>query len=444
MISVSASGQAGDGDSFAPAMSADGSTVAFESYATNLVDGDTNGVRDVFVWSASTRPAPTLRRVSVGPADVQADGESFAPTVSGDGRVVAFATTAANLTGGVVGNTTVNVVRRDLVSGRQHPGQRRRRRQGRRRRSPRAVARTPIGWRSGRSRRPSPPGTATALWDIFVYQHDSGTRRRISLTAAGGERSQGVDSTSRVVSPAISGDGRFVAYATTAGDVVSGDTNGAQDVFVVDLDGALGVRRVSVGGAGQQGDGDSPVGQGERVALSYDGTWMAFRSQASNLGARGGQHVPAQSRHRRDPRRHDLHLRRGHPRAVARRGLPGLRLRRAPGRPLREQRRLRALHRRRPRLVVGGLNRRRTTATTRGSDSGTGLRGLRLRDARSSGWSPGCMMSILMTPPQARNPLHGITLETIINELVAHFGWGGLADQVRINCFSSNPSVKRA
>jgi uncharacterized protein (DUF2132 family) len=46
-----------------------------------------------------------------------------------------------------------------------------------------------------------------------------------------------------------------------------------------------------------------------------------------------------------------------------------------------------------------------------------------------------------MTPPQARNPLHGVTLETMINELVAHFGWAELGEQIRIRCFTSAPSV---
>jgi uncharacterized protein (DUF2132 family) len=44
-------------------------------------------------------------------------------------------------------------------------------------------------------------------------------------------------------------------------------------------------------------------------------------------------------------------------------------------------------------------------------------------------------------PPQARNPLHGITLEMIVTELVAHYGWAELAQQVRIRCFTSDPSV---
>jgi uncharacterized protein (DUF2132 family) len=46
-----------------------------------------------------------------------------------------------------------------------------------------------------------------------------------------------------------------------------------------------------------------------------------------------------------------------------------------------------------------------------------------------------------MSEPQARNPLHGITLEAMLNELVAHFGWPGLGERVAIRCFTSDPSV---
>jgi uncharacterized protein (DUF2132 family) len=46
-----------------------------------------------------------------------------------------------------------------------------------------------------------------------------------------------------------------------------------------------------------------------------------------------------------------------------------------------------------------------------------------------------------MTTGQPRNPLHGVTLEKMLNDLVAHFGWPGLAEQINVRCFSSDPSV---
>ena len=74
-----------------------------------------------------------------------------------------------------------------------------------------------------------------------------------------------------------------MAHATTASNLVAGDDNNAQDIFVVDTQ-TDSVVRASLNAAGVQGNGDSPVGQGERVALSYDGAWVAFSTLAGNLG----------------------------------------------------------------------------------------------------------------------------------------------------------------
>ena len=47
-----------------------------------------------------------------------------------------------------------------------------------------------------------------------------------------------------------------------------------------------------------------------------------------------------------------------------------------------------------------------------------------------------------MSTAQPNNPLHGLTLEAILNRLVAHYGWEGLAQRVNINCFKNDPSIK--
>ncbi len=284
LVSANAAGVEGNGDSWAPSISADGLVVAFESYASNLVAGDTNGVRDVFVRSAIGSAG--VVRVSVGPGGAEANSESFEPTVSGDGRVVAFSSGASNLTAGVSGISTINVYRRDMTSSTNtlitadgagtgvgggkpmlsEDGQR-------------------LAFYSFASNITA--GDTNGLWDVFVYDHAAGSRTRVSLTSGGGERNQGTESASRVVAPAISGNGRYVAYATTASNVVPGDTNGVQDVFIVDTQTGE-VARSSVSTAGVQGNADSPVGQGERVSLSYDATWVAFSSVSNNLGAGAG------------------------------------------------------------------------------------------------------------------------------------------------------------
>ena len=93
-MSLGQGGLQGDLDSYNPAISADGRFVTFESFATNLVPGDTNGTLDVFIRDRKMR---TTRRVSVGPGGLQGDLGSFSPELSADGRLVAFESDATNL-----------------------------------------------------------------------------------------------------------------------------------------------------------------------------------------------------------------------------------------------------------------------------------------------------------------------------------------------------------
>jgi Tol biopolymer transport system component len=288
MISSSTAGVEGNGDSFAPALSADGLTVAFESYASNLAPADHNGTRDIFVWRANARELGA-QRISTGPGGVEANSESFEPTISGDGRRVAYTTSASTLTPGVENTSIVNVVLRDLDSGANT-----------------LVTANAAGKGVGGSRPALSEdgkrlafysfsaqlvaGDANGLWDIFVYSVESATLRRVSFTTTGGERNQGNESASRVVAPAISGNGRYVAFSTTATNMSPGDTNSLQDIYVADLQTNT-VQHASAGVGGAAGNGDSPSGQGERVSLSYDGRWIAFTTGATNLGVQSGQIV---------------------------------------------------------------------------------------------------------------------------------------------------------
>lgn len=96
-VSVSSTGVVANAASSQPAISADGRYVAFASDATNLVPGDTNGMRDVFVYDGQ---AKTTSRVSVTSAGGQARGASAAPGLSADGRYVLFSSSANNLVTG--------------------------------------------------------------------------------------------------------------------------------------------------------------------------------------------------------------------------------------------------------------------------------------------------------------------------------------------------------
>ena len=280
LVSATAAGVEGNGFSDKPVVSADGVTVAFESTATNLVAGDTNGVSDIFVWSA-LNPAAGVRRVSLGLAGAQTNATSNQPSLSGDGKVVAFTSGATNLTANEAGGiNAIRVYRRDLTAGVNT-----------------LVSQNESGVSQGGNHPVlSEDGNRLAfstsaqlrttdtngLWDIYVYEHSAASLKRVSLTSTGGERNQGNESTSRIVAPAISGDGNYVAYATTATNVVPGDTNGLQDVFVVNVD-TVSVVRASVSNTGVQGNADSPVGQGERPSLSADGKWVAFTTAATNI-----------------------------------------------------------------------------------------------------------------------------------------------------------------
>ena len=116
-VSVGPGGVQANDDSYSggpPALSTDGRFAAFASAASNLVEGDTNGVYDVFVRD---RKRGRTERVSVGQRGVQGDGSSFYPAISADGRYVAFVSLAANLVPGDT-NGSLDVFVRDRVAAR--------------------------------------------------------------------------------------------------------------------------------------------------------------------------------------------------------------------------------------------------------------------------------------------------------------------------------------
>jgi hypothetical protein len=122
VVSVGLSGAAPDGGSRSPSISADGRFVAFASDADNLVSGDGNGVADIFVRDTCTgAPAdcvPSTVRLSVGPDGANANGPSASPSISADGRFVAFDSSATNLTADSPAASAANAMYlRDTCSG---------------------------------------------------------------------------------------------------------------------------------------------------------------------------------------------------------------------------------------------------------------------------------------------------------------------------------------
>ncbi len=280
LVSASASGQEGDGDSYYPAISGDGKTVAFESYSTNLVDGDKNGYRDIFVWHSATGKIQT---VSIGKNGASADAESYEATVSGDGNLIAFTSAASNISEIEKGVSNNNVFIRDMSAG-----------------ITTMISVDPRAKKGGGGSKPSisydgsrvafyshtetlVPNDNNGLWDIFLWEKGVNALKRISLTSDHKERNQGNESANRVVAPAISGNGRYIAYATTATNMVPNDNNNFQDVFLYDSNTDSTIM-VSNANDGKQGNSDSPIGQGEKIAITFDGSWLAFSTNATNLG----------------------------------------------------------------------------------------------------------------------------------------------------------------
>lgn len=280
LISISPNGEEGNGESYYPAISGDGKSVAFESYSSNLVTDDKNGTRDIFVWHSATNK---IERVSVGDDDKDANAESYEASVSDDGNFIAFTSMASNISATEKGTSNNNVFLRDMKLG-----------------STIMISIDPIAKKGGGGSKPSISydGTRIAfyshtatlvaddnngLWDIFLWDKNIPKLKRISLTTDGKERNQGNESANRIVAPAISGDGRYIAFATTAGNMVPGNINGYQDVYVYDIN--TGKTVIASNGAnGISGNADSPIGQGEKIAISFDGKWVAFSTKASNLG----------------------------------------------------------------------------------------------------------------------------------------------------------------
>lgn len=212
-ISKDSLGNEGNDSSQTPSISADGSIVAFSSSADNLVAGDGNGRDDIFVVQVGI--PSSIERISVTPASMDSDGNSFRPSVSPDGDYVSFGSAATNL---VLGDTN-------------------------------------------------------GEFDIFLRNLMSDTTSLISLDQNGDPSNGG-----SLVS-SVSRDGLFVAFGSSASDLVADDTNLNGDVFVRNVVASATIR-VSVNSAEQQGDEDCGMVLG---GISDDGSKVAFFTKA-NLG----------------------------------------------------------------------------------------------------------------------------------------------------------------
>ena len=218
LVSVASGGALANSSSAPGAISDDGRFVAFGSFATNLVAGDTNGSFDVFVHDRDTG---TTERVSVTTGGIEGDGPSSGVAISGDGSVVAFFSSASNLV----------------------------------------------------------PGDTNVVQDVFVHDRDTGVTERVSVSSdeeeVNSESSFSIQGDSSL--PQLSFDGTMVSFDSDASNLVPGDGNVFSDSFVRDRTAGT-TTRVSVDSAGVEGDeGSSDTG------ISADGSVVSFISIAANL-----------------------------------------------------------------------------------------------------------------------------------------------------------------
>lgn len=259
LVSVNSQGEQGNGDSLSPALSGDGRFVVFVSRSANLVEGDTNGVEDVFVRDRQTGTTELASRNSTGQ---QGNGRSISPAITPDGRYVAFSSSANNLAGGSL--PFYNIYLHDRLNG-----------------TTELVSRmTRLGYSSlsslssdGRFVAFDSTGILTAHsmkkpYNVFVLDRAAGTTQTISIDATGTPQGG--------TAPAISADGRHVAFQAS-NPLLAADTNGVSDIYVFDRQARL-MERASTSCQGTQGSGAS-----YRPAISADGLMVAFDSLAGNL-----------------------------------------------------------------------------------------------------------------------------------------------------------------
>jgi len=293
-VSVDTTGSDADSASSNPSTSSNGSYVAFQSDATDLVAGGSNGSMHIFVRDRQT---PTTTQVSVDSAGNEANAASSSPSISSDGRYVAFESDATNLLG--VGNDTnawPDIFVHDLQTG--------------------TTTRVSVYSDETESIDPSnnpsicSDGRYVAfesggeldltaieillLFDVFVHDRDTdgdgiydepGAVSTIRMS----EDSAGNEANAASGSPCISSDGRFVAFESSATNLVAAGSNGLIHIFVHDRDtdgdgiydepGEVSTVQVSVDSTGTEGIG----GDSSSCSISGDGRYVAFVSDATNL-----------------------------------------------------------------------------------------------------------------------------------------------------------------
>jgi hypothetical protein len=264
-VSVNGGGGQANGASSGGSISGDGSRVVFTSSATNLIGpNDTNGLDDVFMRQVSG--APGTSRISETPGGLNANGASSAGVISSDGSTVAFVSAATNLVAGDTDGVSDVFVRtiatntNQLIADGSAPSIST---------DGKVVAFTSSAALVG--------ADTNGVSDVYRYDRNSS---QISLVS---QSSSGTVGNAASSAASISGGGDYVAFVSSASNLVSGDTNGVADIFVRDTTNSATMRVSVANSTGSQADGAS-----DNPTISSDGGQVAFRSLATNLNGTDG------------------------------------------------------------------------------------------------------------------------------------------------------------
>jgi Tol biopolymer transport system component len=255
-----------------------GRYVAFTTLDTDLVPGDTNGFSDVFVRDLRTG---TTTRVSLTRTGGQGSADSLGPIVSADGRYVAFSSFAPHMARGDRNGERLDAFVRDMRTGTTTlaspsytgPG-------GDNETGAAAVSANGRYVAIVSAASNLVPGDTNNALDVMIRDRTAGTTRLVSVSSTGAQGNG--DSLNAAMTP----DGRYVAFMSSATNLTPGDTNNAADVFVRDL--RTGTTRMISTPVGGLANGDS-----HEPAISADGRYVTYYSHASNL-------VPGDTNNARD------------------------------------------------------------------------------------------------------------------------------------------------
>lgn len=268
LISLPTEGGQANGHSTLARASADGNLVTFVSTASNLVPNDTNGVSDVFVYD---RTAQTLSRVSVSTGGQQANGVSSKPSLSGDGRYVAFHSAASNLVSGDT-NNAFDIFVHDLQTGetkRVSVDQFGKQGTGHSYHARLSEDGRYVAFESEAEN--LVPNDSSGAADIFVYDRQTLTIERVSIDSDGRQ----ADGDNRY--PDMTADGNLIVWASDATNLIVGDSNNVRDIYIHDRT-THKTKRASVAYGNVQANGES-----DKPAISSSGRHVVFESRARNL-----------------------------------------------------------------------------------------------------------------------------------------------------------------